>query len=131
MARTTSAAVQGVLLGNYDGVSSLTPFIDAASSVVDQVVTCMSTKGLTAHSAATLELIERWVAAHAYTFADRLKTSKSTGKASASYRDTAFSDFAKTLDSSGCLAAILAGNRAQAFWLGRRPSEQTEYADRD
>lgn len=143
MARTTSSLVIALLgnsathpkgLGNYDGVSDVTQWIDSATAIVDRVATCATGKGITL-STTELELIERWLAAHYYTKYDPLYASKSTGRASASFiQDPKVPERYKAgaldLDPSGCLAGILAGARAGAAWLGKRPSDQTDYADR-
>jgi hypothetical protein len=46
---------------------------------------------------------------------------------------TLYGQTATRLDKSGCLAALATGERkvAGGVWLGRRPSEQTDYVDRD
>jgi hypothetical protein len=94
-------------------------------------VTCATNKGITL-SSTTLELIERWLSAHYYTVMDPLYKSKNTGRAGASFNDRSYADTAKQLDTSGCLAAILAGgNRVGVWWLGKPPSQQIPYADRD
>lgn len=138
MSRTSSSAVQGVLLSDYDGTSSLTPFIDSASVIVDRVATCASDKGVTL-TAGELELIERWVAAHAYVMVDQTYKEKHTGRAKAVFQGlqgmrleaTKHGQMALSLDPSGCLAAITSGKRATLTWLGKPPSEQTDYVDRD
>lgn len=149
MARTSSSAVQAILRpgsqgGDYDDLNSpsLTPFIEAASSIVDDVVACVARKGLTAFSSAKLELIERWVAAHSYVMSDQTYASRSTAGASASFHGqtgmyleaTKYGQMAMSLDSSGCLAAVTSGSQrktASLRWGGKRPSEQTDYADRN
>jgi hypothetical protein len=140
MARTSSAAVQAILAGEYDGSTSLDGYIETASAVVDDVVVCAARKALT-HTAARLELIERWLAAHYYQQADPGYQAKATASASATFvgetgmylEGTRFGQTAARLDSSGCLAAIGGQTRrtAGAIWLGRPPSEQTDYHDRD
>lgn len=139
MARTTSAAVQGVLGGNYDGITSLTPFIDTATVIVDRVATCATDRDRTL-TAAELELIERWLAGHFYEHHDQMYTSKSTSSASGSFQgqwgkyleSTKYGMAAVSIDASGCLAALAAGQqRARAIWLGKPPSDQTDYLDRD
>jgi len=61
--RTTDAAVQGII--DHDATISLTPFIEAASAVVDDNLVGVG------HSATRLEQIERWLAAHFYTIRDK------------------------------------------------------------
>lgn len=144
MARTTDVLVKKVLAPgrDYDTVNnpSLQPFIEAASSVVDDVVTCATRKGKTLTST-KLELIERWLAAHLYQMSDEGYTSRSTMSASGSFQGqtgmyleaTMYGQTAITLDPTGCLVAIAKGARptARAFWAGKRPSEQTDYDARD
>lgn len=137
--RTNSASVQAILGGNYDGVTTLTPFIDAASSIVDDVASCASDAG-TPLSSAKLELIERWLSAHCYAHMDQTFASKGTEGASASFHgqtgmylaSTRYGQFATTLDPTGCLQSVAGGqvSRAGGFWLGKTPSEQIAYEDR-
>ena len=128
--RTTSDAVAAILAGHYDGETDLTAFIEAASSIADDVAACASSEG-TSLSDVKLELIERWLSGHFYAQADPFYKSKSTGKASATFTDTDYSKIAEQLDSSGCLADILAGGPARIDWLGKPPSSQIDYVDRD
>lgn len=140
MARTTAELVQGVLMDDYgarlDGsLPDLTPYIDTASALVDDVATCAAAKRKTL-SAAKLELIERWMAAHYYTKADRVPSSKSTGGASSSYITDPeipepYKAAALDLDTSGCLSAILSRKRAGATWLGKTAAEALTYQQRN
>ena len=144
MARTTSILVQGVLRADYvqRAKDDLTPDIAAASIIVDDMVLCAATKGIT-YDSTRLELIERLIAAWHYKGChDQQLSSKSTGGASGSFTgQTAFmltsnhyGQRAMALDRSGCLAAALGAverKKARAAWLGKRPSEQTAYRDRD
>jgi hypothetical protein len=143
MARTTSAAVQGVLMDDYgkkaDGsFPSLDPFISSANVVVTRVATCAVAKSKTL-TAAELELIERWLAAHFYAVSDKPYTSKSTQGASASFNGqtamaldaTLYGQQAKVIDYSGCLESISKRQMAALTWLGKAPSDQVDYADRD
>jgi len=147
VARTTAAAVKAVMLPGeeYDTVTepSLTPFIDTASAYVDDIVTCAAERSpAVTLSAARLELIERWLAAHFYAQSDKPYASKNTEGASASFHgqtamyleSTLYGQTAMRLDKSGCLSSIGSGAErkvASAVWLGRPPSEQTDYSDRD
>lgn len=140
MARTTANAVKGVLISDYgedkDGnLPSLDPFIRSANVLVNRVATCATSRGH-ALTSEELELIERWLAAFFYTRSDPIYASKNTEGGGASFVSDPvdperYRAAAVALDSSGCLAAILKGNRAGAAWLGRVPSEQTAYEDRD
>lgn len=140
MARTTDELVKGVLLLDYDSrrTPSLTPFINAANLVVTRVATCATAKDVTL-SSDELEMIERWLAAHMYVQSDQTFASKSTSGASASHHgqtgmgleNSKYGQTAMMLDPSGCLAAIDKRQSAGAHWLGKPPSEQTAYVDRD
>jgi hypothetical protein len=140
MARTNAAAVQALLGNDYDAdaAPSLTPRIETATVIVDRVATCATAKAITL-TAAELELIERWLSAHFYAMTDQTYSSKSTGGASASFHGqtglaldaTKYGQTAKLLDYSGCLTAIGGRQVASGAWLGKRPSEQTLYTDRD
>lgn len=147
MARTTAAAVKAVLLPgkDYDTENSpdLTPFIDTASAYVDDIVTCAADQDpAVTLTDARLELIERWLAAHFYVVSDQTYASKSTEGASASFHgqtgmyieSSRYGQTAMSLDKSGCLASIggSAGRiRVGTAWLGKAPSNQTDYVDRD
>ena len=137
--RTTLANVQAVLADNWDDSTSVQPYIDSATVVVDRVVTCATKRGKTL-TATEEELVERWLAAHFYCVMDPLYTTRSTAGASGGFqRKPATDDFGSTdygmqatrIDPSGCLNAI--GKRAVASmtWLGKPPSAQTAYEDRD
>lgn len=137
--RTTIADVQTLLGSNYGtdhegNDPDLQPYIDTATVIVDRVVTCATAKNYT-HTAAELELIERWLAAHYYTRMDPTYTSKSTAGASGSFTspkdDTErYRASAIELDASGCLKQILSRNKASAAWLGKVPSDQIPYEQR-
>lgn len=150
MARTTAGAVQSILGDHYgpkeDGsLPSLTPFIDTATVMVSRVATCATEKGI-ALSSAELELIERWLAAHFYEHSDQMTSRDETGEALAVFQgktgmyleSTKYGQTALLIDYSGCLAGIQpatddsTGRRVLTVdWLGRPPSEQTEYSERD
>ena len=145
MARTTSNAVKELLQpgGDYDTVRnpSLTPFIQSATVVVDRVQTAAAANGRTLNST-ELELIERWLAAHYYASSDQPYTSRSTAGASGSFQGqtgmylegTKYGQMAITLDYSGYLYSISSGpNRrtGKITWVGKPPSTQIDYQDRD
>ena len=116
----------------------LKPFITVANVIADKVSSCASDKGLSLTSA-QLKEIERYLAAHLYALRDAQYQSKSTERASATFQGqtgmgldlTWWGQTAKVLDFSGCLAAYSAGARASLSWLGKAPSDQTNYEDRD
>ena len=138
MARTTAAAVKLVLNRDYDtrNLPDLTPYIDTASAMVDDLDECADARGYTIDST-RLELIERWLAAHCYALSDQPYTGRSTLGASGQFQGrtdmgldaTKYGQQAKALDKSGCLAG--AGATASILWGGQRPSAQTDYVDRD
>lgn len=140
-ARTTPAKVISILDSNYDGETLLDPKIEVASVLVDKVVACMSRKGLTAHDATTLEMIERYLAAHLYLFHDKVMQSESKGRASGSFQgqtgmglqSTDYGQMAITLDDSGCLQQLDLGKgpKASLKWGGKAVSSQIPYRDRD
>lgn len=148
MSRTSSSAVQGILRvgsqgGDYDDENSpsLDPYIASATVIVDRVATCATAKGKTLTST-ELELIERWLAAHFYCMSDVTYQSRSTAGASASFtgqtgmylEGTRYGQMAVSLDYSGCLLAIATGAQRKTagfVWGGQRPSEQTNYSERD
>ncbi len=137
--RTNEQKVQGILGNNHDGKTDLAPFIDTANAVTDSVVTCAANKKIT-HSAAILERIEAYLAAHFYGHADQFYSEKRTENASATfqgetktgYESTQYGQTAISLDISGCLRAMSKGQvKVSIGWLGLPPSEQTDYVDRD
>jgi hypothetical protein len=137
--RTTQEEVKNALGDNYDNVSnpSLVVFIDTASELVTEVVSCASNRGVTLRSALLVK-IECWLAAHFYGHSDQFFQQKKTGDASATFQgqtgmnleSTQYGQTAITLDTSGCLAAISKGARGSVAWLGKNPSEQIPYKDR-
>lgn len=142
MARTDSDSVKAVLApgGDYDLLNepSLTPFITVANLIMNRVMTCASLKGVTISDDEALAM-ETWLAAHAYQASDQGYTSKSTEGASGSFMGqtgmgidgTKYGQTALMMDPSGCLAAITRGSSASMMWLGKAPSAQTDYEDRD
>ena len=130
--RTTQAKVAAVLVdsslssngqGDYDGTTDLLPYIEAASSIVDDLVDTDEDGVLTA---AKLELIERWLSAYYYTIMDPIYVSKSTEGASASFQQRDYKQVAVNLDPTGMLNAQLENQRAGGFWGGRA---QDQYDD--
>jgi hypothetical protein len=128
--RTTVAAVQGILGGNYGKVNgvlmNLQPFIDSATVIVDRVAVCAAKRHKTL-GPAELELVERWLAAHAYCHMDPIYMSKSTAGASASFQrgsggegfeSTDYGKMAVRIDYSGCLSAIGKRQVARGFAAG-------------
>ena len=130
---TNEAAVKTVLAANYDCNIKLNRFIRAAAVLMARMIECATRKGFT-HTADELIEIETWLAAYFYTKADALHTSRSTADASGAFQRGQENEYklgAVEMDGSGCLNALLKGQRAGAAWLGKVPSEQTDYVDRD
>lgn len=145
MPRTTASAVKELLVpgGDYDIAlaPSLTPFIASATAMVDRLSTAAIAKGKSL-TADEKELIERWLAAHFYVMSDQNLSSKSTAGASGSYQGqtamyleaSKYGQMAVSIDYSGLLYSIASGpNRrtAKITWVGKPPSQQIDYPDRD
>ena len=138
--RTTSAAVELVLGADYgalpDGTNQdLDPYIETAASIVDDLDELATSRGYDLTDA-KLELIERWLSAHAYTKSDPTYQSRSTGGRSGTFVRNPkcpepYKDMALMLDPTGLLNALLNQARAGATWMGLPPSDQTDYEDRD
>jgi hypothetical protein len=149
--RTTTQAVQDVLGRDYDAdrAPSLKVRMETAKVVVDRVAVCALAKDVS-YTAEELELIERWLAAHLYAVSDKPYASRSTLSASGSFAGqtgkglefTQYGQHAMLLDYAGCLIDLqnqAAASPAPAWpeavaggaWLGRPPSSQTDYEDRD
>lgn len=129
--RTTPNDVIDILGTNYDTINcpKLTPYIRAATFVIDDVITCAAGHDVV-YSASRLAEMERWIAAYFYTIYDPIYKAKTTANSSATYFDRSYLDAAKLLDSTGCLSAALSSNRASFDWLGKIPSEQIDIDDR-
>lgn len=139
MARTDTAAVTGILAGNYDGSTSLAPFIATANAITSRLNTMAIDGGYVLNSA-ELELIERYIAAHLYVWnTDKTKASVGIGRANETYdgktgmhlEATPYGQTAISLDFSGILRAIGDGAvNVGGFWAGYPTSEQTGWIDR-
>lgn len=138
MARVTPNDVQDVLGRNYDPNVDLCVFISSATVVVDRVEQCAIKKG-TPLTAAELKQIESLLTAHFYGSADQFYMSRSTGKASGSFRGQSglglegslYGQNAMLVDYSGCLEAIDKNRRVDMKWLGKPKSKQIPITERD
>lgn len=142
MANTTTTAVQALLetSGDYDLVRrpSLQPFVDAAAAVMLRVIACATAKSITL-TTDEKELTERWLAAHLYAMQDQTYAAKNTQSAGGTFHGqtglyldgTKYGQSAKMIDYSGCLAALGMRAVARGYWLGKAPSAQVPYQDRD
>ncbi len=154
--RTNADLVRGLLESEYgphpdptdiDGplvYPDLTPRIATASAMVDALVNIdLTTVSFRPHiytDTVTLELIERWLAAHYYSVFDQAFTSTSKGGGSGSFQNSAkgegfgftkYGQQAMALDYSGILKAIEKGAFAGAVWIGKPVSEQIPYDQRN
>lgn len=109
---------------------SLAPFIAVADRLTTRVKACAAARGR-ALSRDQLRDVETWLAAYFYLHRDPQYTSKGTQSASGSFQALDYLETAKSIDVSGCLRALMAGNRAGAAWLGKPRSKQTDYSLRD
>ena len=137
MSYTTASAVQAILGQHYDGSTDLAPFIETAARLTARVASKDAGAELTS---VDLELIERWLAAHFYAQSDPILQSKSVGKSSGVFegqtgmglQNTRYGLQALTLDASGYLSKIARGVvKVGMGWLGKPPSDQIDYEDRD
>lgn len=118
--RTTAEAVGNII--EVDGSIDLTPFIETASSLVDDVAAASGAPGAT-----RLELIERYLSAHFYTLRDPRPVSERAGPVSATYQSKValglktshYGQTAISLDPTGVLDAASKGKQIGAVaWLG-------------
>jgi hypothetical protein len=106
MARTTSIAVSAIIEADVN--ISLDPFIEAANSLVTDICSDSS------YTAAKLELIERWLAAHFYAVRDPRSAEEAAGsvrqrfqyKVDLNLAVTTYGQQAMILDTDGNLAAL-------------------------
>ncbi len=131
--RVTEEDVRGIV--DTDEKFSIAPFIDVATALTDYVSAQDNGSVL---NAALLKEIEKWLSAHFYAIKDPQSTEKKTEEASAKFQgqtamgldSTYWGQMAKSLDVSGTLATL--GKKKVGFeWLGKPPSEQIDYEDRD
>lgn len=139
--RTTVNLVKGILGGDFGPVNGvlldLDPFIDKATRMVDHAVSLADRQSFPITlTSVDLELMERWLSAYFYTLHDQLLTNKSTEGASGAFVQekldpNKYKVGAIQADPTGCLSALLNRTIAGSTWLGKPPSEQIAYVDRD
>ena len=121
--RTSSAAVGGII--EVDATIDLTPFIETASALVDDIAAGDTNSVLTD---TRLELIERWLSAYFYAIrdprtsrerADRIELTYQT-KVDLNLSVTHYGQQAMILDSTGQLKLLSDGKRRTVTltWLG-------------
>jgi len=122
MARVSGSEVQDIIDTDLE---TLTPFIDAASQLVD---------GISGLGAATLKEIERWLAAHFVAIRDQRTAKDSVGDSSHTYGGktgmgldfTSYGQMAKALDTTGYLATVgIHGKKPSLTYLGGVVDETT------
>lgn len=122
---------------DVDSSIDLLPFIKFANLLTTRVATCATNRNRTL-SSAELAAIEAYLAAHFYAIRDRQLKSKRTERAAGTYDgktdkgldSTLWGQTAKDLDTSGCLESF-GGRTGRLVWLGKVPSDQINYEDRD
>ena len=135
--RATDSDIRDV--ADLDPAINLLPFMRAASRIVDYIVT-QDTGGLL--STGLLKDIETYVAAHIVVCnRDKQYTSKSTGGASGAFQGQYGMRFESTdpgqtalmLDLTGTLKRLTKpdSGKVQVMWLGKPPSSQIDYVNRD
>lgn len=109
---------------------SLTPFIEAASQLVERACTiAVDEEGAAYYTDAELEMIERWLSAHFYQVAVTPVDSERAGSVGVGYRSkvdlglnlTHYGQQAMMLDTAGGLKALndqTGGFTAGMTWLG-------------
>lgn len=132
--RVTQSEVRDLI--DSDSDIDMGPFIQTANVLVDKV-TARDSGSLM--SASDLLELERYLAAHFYEHRDPQVSREKTGEASATFQgefgkgleSSKWGRTALMLDETGLLKSLDKGGRTRMLWLGRSPSEQTDYVDRD
>jgi len=116
---------------------NIAPFIEAATVLMSRVQTCATDRNHTL-TADEIRVITTYLAAHFYAIRDPQYASVRTERAAAKFQGktamglkyTPWGQVAVDMDVSGCLKE-LDGPKARLQWLGKAPSDQTDYVDRD
>tara|TARA_R110002020_G_scaffold12409_6_gene45515 strand:- start:20659 stop:21072 length:414 start_codon:yes stop_codon:yes gene_type:complete len=130
MARTTVANIKAIIEVDLTIIAvdaDMDAFIDVANELVTEM--CTGSNGpTTAYSAARLELIERWLAAHFYAIRDPRVKSEKAGPVGVNYQEkvdlnlklTSYGQQAMMLDTNGGLRSIDQNKayQVQVLWLG-------------
>ena len=121
--RTTAEKVEEIIETEED--ISLDPFIEVASSLVDELD---EKRAPGYHSDERLELIERWLSAHFYAIRDPRRQQEQAGSVQETFAirvalrldQTPYGQQAIVLDTSGTLARMNKGFTARpgSVWLG-------------
>ncbi len=124
MARVTDIEVAGII--DVDSSIDLTPFINTASSLVDELCSGVG------YDETRLKLIELWLAAHFYAIRDPRTTGEGIAGVSVSFQgstgmnlaSTSYGQQAMLLDTAGALSRLNRGiatglGRVGVYWLGQ------------
>ncbi len=132
MARTTPELMKGIIETDDSFYPDLSPFIDTASELVEEVCTPAG------YSDTRLELIERWLSAHFYAIADMRRADERTRGVGESFQYklglnlsvTMYGQQAMSLDTHGKLAVMSKAQedgkirgKPMIGYLGRSPHE--------
>lgn len=129
MPRTTEEDMRLVI--ETDANFNIAPFIEVANTLTDKIEACAIARGETL-TEDQLRHIENYLAAYFYTGREPRMSRKQTERASASFMQPDFLEMAKLLDTSGCLDMLMREQHyADVTWLGKPPSTQIDYVDRD
>ncbi len=139
MGRTTYLAVSKITKINTSITTDAAPFIEAANFLVTKLCsTATDEDGDLYHDATSLELVERWLAAHFYRIRDPEADTKKAGpvtkkdqyKVDLALDQTRYGQQAMAIDISGELASWNedvksgdAGKEAIFHWIGTDPDD--------
>ncbi len=127
MARVSEEEVRCIV--ETDPNISMAGFIRLATDLTDYLDTCDTGNLL---SDANLISIEMLLAAHYYTLRDPLYTEKRTEKAMGQWAVRNYMEEAIKRDPTNCLRNLADGRlKPELSWLGKTPSDQIDYVDRD
>lgn len=135
MSRATDADVQAIIKLHSSVDTAVA--IRTAGGLVDWVNSKCDTAGVLTSS--QLKDMETWLAAHFASFLYQQYKEKATGDAKAVFQGetnmgleaTMWGQQALAIDITGCLRSRVSGGGVKMEWLGKAPSNQTDYADRD
>ncbi len=137
--RTTPTLVAGII--KIKKGMDVTPFIAAANSLTTNI--CGAAGYSDGYEGSTMELIERWLAAHSYTIFDNPLSMARAGSVGAGYQykvdlcldSSMYGQMALLLDTKGLLAAtsntakIIRKIQISMTWLGRNRARCWDVAD--
>lgn len=144
--RTTATLVIEIMKPGQDydedDAPPLTLFIRSSSKLTDAWVAAIARyrPELAAPDTETQQLMETWLAAFFFKLSDQQYKTKNSGKASASFRGTEGRGLELNMYGAGALgidapyrvlAPLYEGRIASTQWLGKAPSDQIPYDERD